>query len=116
MTTDGFAPTDVPDRLAGLGLYVHCRLVHTGQDCEGGSYLSFVRPECRRLGEDGDIQCLRPPPQFGYSCDRLLEKESTVRPGPSEIGVGIDVADVAEAGCTENGIRHGVKDHVRVRM
>ena len=57
----------------------------------------------------------RQPPRVQPS-ERLGEEEPRVGILPARVGVGVELADVAEAGGAEQGVGDGVQHHVGVGM
>ena len=85
----------------------------------GGDVLAHgrdVRRHLGLLGDDGDVDVADTVSAVAQQRDDVAQEHARVGTGVGGVGVGEEVADVAEGGGAEQGVAEGVEGHVGIAM
>ena len=75
-----------------------------------------MRPDTRRLREEGGVDILGRPPRLLHEADDLAQQNLTVSVSEALVGGGEMLADVTQRGRAEECVGDGVEQDVGVRM
>ena len=114
MGGDGFAAADGVDTFVGLGFEVD----GFGRDaegfCERFAHFCKVRAEFWFFGDDDSIHVLNFEAFLVEEFAGVFEKLEAVGALPFGIGVGKMRTDIAEGGCAEKRVAHGVGENIAI--
>ena len=102
--------------LAGLGL--HCDLFGLDVEDLGQSpaHGPVVWGQLGPLGENDAVDVADPPPGLSSGLPGRIEHLGRVPIAVGRVGVGKNLADVAQGGRAEHGVAHGVQQHVGIAV
>ncbi len=108
--------TDVTKRFAGGGLDTDGVHRDLQERCHGGTHRWDMGHDLRTFQDQRTVHVAYGPPFFIQQPDNPCEQELAIGTLPCRVGIREVLADITQGSCTEQGIAHGMQEHIRIGM